>query len=194
MARKLRIIKTRRRVVILITSLVLMIAVTILIALLGQPSKGKIINSTQQDNASLDIDDGTSTLKGMYFTMQYRTSLNTVTDITSQNANAIEAFRVARSTVEDRRIMIVTIKHATEGGVLEDSSYKMRALQPDVYKPTTETISDTTAYLMARTDGTEVTAFIAHGDKTAVISYTAGSSDSIYQDSLKDFKTFHWVQ
>jgi hypothetical protein len=193
MARKLRIIKTRRRVVLLIISFLLMIVVTILITYFGQPNKAVIVKSSQQDNGKLELNKGVTTLKGMYFTMEYQASLNSVTDITSQDVNAIEAFRIARSSVEDRRIMIVTIKHLPQGGIEEESAYKFRSIQPATYKATTETFNAMTIKMMSRSDNSEVVAFIAYKDKLAVIAYTAGASDTVYQDALEAIKTFVWL-
>ena len=193
MSRKLRIIKTRRRVVLLIISFILMIIFSILFYIFSQPNKATIIKKNIQDSGQLDIESGTTTLTGKHFTLEYNTELNVVTDISGQDRNALEAFRLARSTVEDRRILIVTIKDLETGGLSEDSAYKIRTIQPDTYKETTEVINGITFKMMSRTDNEEVVAFAVNGGKLAIIAYTAGASNKTYSNMLGYIDSFHWL-
>ena len=184
--------RLRKQVRVFLYSIPIMICISIMIFILGRPHKAVIINSDTRDQARLDIDTGVSTLNGTYFTLEYRTSLNSVSEISSQDANALEAYRIARSALEDRRILIVTIKKLPAGGITEESSYKLRQLDPALYKPTAETIDDMTFNVMSRTDNQEVVAFTARDGKLAVIAYSAGASDSIYHDAVETIKSFRW--
>lgn len=169
-----------------------MILFTIAMKFMSQPTTGTIIKHSLEDDVVTPATGKTNTITGKYFSLVYDAGLDTVSDISQSDTSAMEVYRVARSDTSGRRTFVITIKRLP-GGMSEESSYKLRRINPKDYRESSENIGDLAFVLFERTDGSEMTGFVSHGDYFAMLSYTlAAPSGDLGKEARALFAQFRW--
>jgi len=136
----------------------------------------------------------THSLTGHYFAVRYPSEFTTVNEITSQDPNSLEQYRLG-ATAHGVTTAVISIAKQPAAGLGDDSSYKLRKIQPDVYRESTETYGTNQATVMTKQDGSETTAFIVKSPYLATIAVTSSSPVRSSADSLKGLAAaFQWVQ
>lgn len=171
-----------------------MIIFSIASIFMNKPSKATIVKSTVEDTSTAAKIEKTNTIKAKYFSLDYDAGLDTVSNISAGDKTALEVYRVARSDTSGRRTFVITIKSLPKGGMSEESSYKLRHINPDTYNENTKEYGGQSFVVFDKKDGSESTAFIANGDKLAILAYTlATPNGDLEEESAELFSAFRWV-
>lgn len=159
----------------------------------NRPSTATIIKPSLGDEPVQNVSTKTNTITTKYFQLVYDAGLDTVSNITSDNKSALEVYRVARSDTTGRRTFVVTIKNLPEGGMSEESSYKLRHIDPGQYRESAQTIGTIPFVLYEKLDGSELTAFAVNGKQLAMLAYTLNAPDGkLYEEAIKLIGNFSW--
>lgn len=171
-------------------SLIALIVFSIFNIFFNRPSTGTVVKSTLEDKPA-DLPESTNTITAKHFTLVYNSYLDTVSNVSASNPTAIEAYRIARSDMTGRRTFAITIKDLP---MTEESSYRLRAINPNEYKRSTETISGLEYVLFEKTDGTEITGFTSRAGHLAMLSFTLSTqSGNLTEEASKLFANFSWL-
>ena len=82
-----------------------------------------------------------------------------------------------------------------DGGLQNNSAYRLRQSQPENYSLETKTAGNVTVHFWYRTDGSEVTVQIPHRGMVAVLSFTATSGfDAMRQEANDVVESLIWRQ
>lgn len=161
----------------------------------NKPATGKILNPSLSDNPVSQPVTGQNVITTKYFSLNYDAGLDTVSNISSDDNTSLEAYRLARSDVNGRRKLVVTIKDLPDGGLSEESSYKFRSINPQQYRESSKNYGDNSFVLVEKLDGTELTAFSVSGDKLAMLAYTVDvPGTNVTADSADLISSFKWNQ
>lgn len=172
-----------------------MILFSIALAFMNRPSTGTVIKHSLEDNPNQQEARRTNTITGKHFSLDYDAALDTVSNISAGDSTALEVYRVARSDIRGRRIFVITIKHLPSGGMSEESSYKLRRINPEVYREGSMTVGDYAMVTFQKSDNTELTAFVVQGDKLAMLAYTLQAPDGDLESEARAlFDDFRWQQ
>lgn len=169
-----------------------MILFSIATIFMNQPSSGTIVKHSLQDER-VEEAAKTNTITAKHFSLIYDASLDTVSDISQQDATALEVYRIARSDTKGRRIFVITIKQLPAGGMSEESSYKFRRTNPELYKEGSRTAGDNSYATFEKSDGSELTAFLTRGDKLAMLAYTLQAPEGdLHTETEELLSNFRW--
>src|SRR5687768_16084211 len=102
-------------------------------------------------------------LQGLHVVLNYPARLDALAQVKTNN-NALEQYNLG-SNQDYRQSAMVTVSKAPPDGLNGDSSYRLRQIQSDTYKPSTETVAGSKAIIMRKVDGTEETLFVIAGGK-----------------------------
>lgn len=194
MAYKRKPYRYKLRYKILFWSLIGMIIFSIASIFFNQPSTGTIIKSTLEDSPRAVDVAKTNVITTKYFQLTYDAGLDTVSDISAQDQTALEVYRVARSDTTGRRTFVITVKKLPPGGLAEESSYKLRQINPATYRESNETLGELPFVVMEKLDGTELTAFTAGDGKFAMLAYTLAVPDTKVRDEAAELlEQFRWL-
>jgi hypothetical protein len=108
-------------------------------------------------------------LGGIYVTMLYPSVFNQVAQLKT-DGSALEQYRVS-SSQSYRRTVTVEVKPLTSR-LSEDSSYRLRQLQPENYTPSTKTVNGEAVTIMTKSDNSEVTFFWYHAGRLLTVAVT----------------------
>lgn len=160
---------------------------------MNRPANGTIIQPSLSDDPIAQDTSGDNVITTKFFNLTYDGKLDTVSNISSGDNTSLEVYRLARSDVEGRRNFVITIKNLPPGGVSEESSYKLRSINPDQYEETTRNVGDNSFIIMKKLDNTEITAFSVNNDKLAMLSYTVDAPQAnIDDEAAKLLYAFSW--
>ncbi|HEX7259456.1 MAG TPA: hypothetical protein VF272_00820 [Candidatus Saccharimonadia bacterium] len=163
---------------------------------LGNSSvKGEVKTVPIRENTDLSSRSKQLSLKGQYFSMNYAPVYATQ-DTQVRTNNVFESFSYVASTVYDKR-MAVAIQKQPTGGIMEESSYKMRTIYTDKYtERKTKTGDGLSAIVMTKkTDGTnkESVLFISNNSLLATIALVVtGGDDDLEKEIDKIAASFKW--
>lgn len=170
-----------------------MIVFSVALVFMNRPSTGTVIKHSLEDNPNPTEQQKTNTITGRHFSLDYDAALDTVSNISEHDTTALEVYRIARSDTSGRRIFVITIKPLPAGGMGEESSYKLRRINPETYREGALNIGDLAFVTYQKTDNTELTAFTARGDKLAMLAYTLQAPDGELEEEARNLLTdFHW--
>lgn len=170
-----------------------MLIFSVALVFMSRPSTGTIIKPALEDEPNSTEPAGTNTLTARYFRLIYDAGLDTISDISSTDRTALEIYRVARSDTFGRRTFAITIK-SLPGGLAEESSFKLRRVNPEDYRESSETLADMNYILFEKLDGSEMTAFTDRGDYYAMLAYTLESpAGNLRDEAVKLFRNFSWT-
>ncbi len=170
-----------------------MILFSIALIFMNRPSTGTVIKHSLEDNPNQTEARRINTITGKHFSLDYDAALDTVSNISAGDTTALEVYRIARSDINGRRIFVVTIKQLPAGGMGEESSYKLRRINPDVYREGGMTVGDLAFATFQKADNTELTAFVVRGDKLAMLAYTLQAPDGDLEAEARElFDDFRW--
>lgn len=193
MAYKRKPYRYKLRYKLLFWSFIAMIVFSIAMIFMSRPSTGTIIKPSLEDEPNSVEPAGTNTLTARHFRLIYDAGLDTISDISSTDRTAREIYRVARSDTFGRRTFVITVK-SLPGGLAEESSFKLRRINPDNYRESSETLEGMNFILFEKLDGSEMTAFTDHGDYYAMLAYTLDSpSGNLRDEALKLYRNFSWT-
>lgn len=193
MAYKRKPYRIKRSVKLVFWSFIALVLFTVANIFMNRPANGNITKPSLSDEPIAQDTTGNNVITTKYFNLTYDGKLDTVSNITSDDDSALEVYRIARSDVEGRRIFVVTIKNLPEGGVSEESSYKLRSINPDEYSETTKNVGDNSYIIMKKLDNTEITAFSVNNDKMAMLAYTIDAPQADIDDEAdKLLYAFSW--
>lgn len=192
MAYKRKRYRYKLRYKLVFWSLIAMLIFTILMRFMTQPTTGTVIKHKLGDEL-VQESAKTNTIMAKYFSLVYDAGLDTVSDISQGDQTALEVYRVARSDTTGRRNFVITIKELS-GGLGEESSYRLRRINPQTYRESSESFGDLAYVLFEKTDGTEMTGFVSYSNnRYAMLSYTMDApSGDLYKESSELFNRFRW--
>lgn len=161
---------------------------------MNRPSTGTIIKPSLSDSPRVEADAETNTITGKHFSLVYDAGLDTVSNISAGDKTALEVYRVARSDVSGRRTFVVTIKSLPDGGMSEESSYKLRHISPGTYSESTAEYGGQSFVVFEKSDKSELTAFSSHNGKLAMLSYTLEAPDGdLAKEAGELLNSFKWL-
>lgn len=193
MAYKRKPYRYKLRYKLLFWSLICMIIFSVALGFMNRPSTGTVIKHSLEDNPRQGEERRTNTITGKHFSLTYDASLDTVSNISQGDTTALEVYRLARSDINGRRIFVVTIKQLPRGGMSEESSYKLRRVNPAVYQEGAMTVGDYAFVTFKKVDNTELAGFVVQGDKLAMLAYTLQAPDGDLESEARDlFDDFKW--
>lgn len=171
-----------------------MILFSIANVFMNRPSEGVILKPSLEDEPQQESVNVTNTITGKYFKLKYDSNLDTVSNISEGNNTALEVYRVARSDAAGRRTFVITIKTIPSGGVGEESSFKLREINPQDYTRSSETIGELDYIIFEKKNGAEITAFVTDGgERFAILAYTVSSPGvSARTETMALFSNFSW--
>ncbi len=171
-----------------------MIIFSIATILMNRPSTATIVKPSLEDRPTAEKASKTNTITAKHFSLTYDAGLDTVSDISQGDQTALEVYRVARSNVTGRRTFVVTIKNLPSGGMSEESSYRLRQINPGMYRESNETFGDKPFVVTEKLDGTELTAFSVHGNKLAMLAYTLATPEAdLRKEAAELLGNFRWL-
>ena len=123
------------------------------------------------------------TYNGKYVTLQYKSIYQQKTKST-EGTNFEQSLLRANTSYE--KTLAIEVQPIPLGGTTADSGYLYRQQHPELYQSQQVTVAGATATKWVKTDGTEQTIYIPHGNQYAVISFnldrtndTAGLADEV---------------
>lgn len=193
MAYKRKPYRIKRSVKLVFWSFIALVVFTLGNIFMNRPANGTIIQPSLSDDPIAQDTSGDNVITTKFFNLTYDGKLDTVSNISSGDNTSLEVYRLARSDVEGRRNFVITIKNLPPGGVSEESSYKLRSINPDQYEETTRNVGDNSFIIMKKLDNTEITAFSVNNDKLAMLSYTVDAPQAnIDDEAAKLLYAFSW--
>lgn len=179
---------------LLLWSLAGMIIFSIAAVLMNRPSTAVIVKPSLEDNPRAEGPAKTNVITTKYFRLAYDAGLDTVSDISAGDKTALEVYRVARSDTSGRRTFVITIKPLPVGGMSEESSYKLRQINPGTYRESHEIFGGDTFTVMEKLDGSELTAFSSHGGRLAMLAYTLDTPGAdLRAEAAELLGSFDWL-
>ncbi len=98
---------------------------------------------------------------------------------------------VANTNYEKR--LSLSISRLQNNSLETNSGYLLRQAHPEMYTKRMIYSGDITAVIWDKSDGQEETAFIAHGDKVAVLSFlAAGTLENLQPEVDNVLESFQW--
>lgn len=183
----------RKLVIFLIIALALTGLVSALVMYLNGPSSSEPVTYVPPDFEQAELDKERE-LKAKHFQLQYQSTLDTVSDISGGDKNALEIYRLSSSGLENRRRMVATIKPMPTEGYAGESSYLLRKKDPGKYSEQALNIGGSEFVVFVETNGNEQTAFTSSGGKLAMLAYTMSVPDA---DPKAEFEAllagFKWI-
>ena len=134
-----------------------------------------------------------ATIQGRYFTLDYENTFNTLSDISLQDPNALEAYRLTQSDGAMITNVVVNIKKLPPGGLGEDSNYHMRLVRPAEYTQSKETFGRNAVTFMQKIDQTELVGFMVNGDKLATLALTSTRPSGMEGAAKNLLRYFQWL-
>jgi hypothetical protein len=167
----------RKRLAILLVMVAISVPAVLAIRQLQAPGEGTVIKN-DETLGSFDPSAGSrpATLNGEHFSLSYDSGFSDVTDISRNDTNALEQYRLRRPG-QGGTSLVLSIRKLPPGGLAEDASYRLRKIKPNDYVESSVTVGNATATLMRATAGGEVVAFLPHGNLLATLA-VAGSGGS----------------
>lgn len=169
-----------------------MVVFSIAVSFMNRPSTATVVKPSLEDSVTQQDNAKTNTITAKNFSLEYDAAMDTVSNITQQDSTALEVYRVARSDTTGRRIFVITVKRLPPGGASEESSYKLRQINPNTYKQGSGNYGDNAFTTFEKTDGSELTAFSVNGGRLAMLSYSLqapeGSLNEEVAELLNEFK------
>lgn len=134
------------------------------------------------------------TLQGRNFTLEYSSDYSSITDTSQQDHNALEAYRLNNSSGMLSTKAVIVVKKLAAGGLSEESSYRMRSQQADVYTETSLPGKAGKFTVMRRLDNTEAVGFgINHGKLVTIAITSARASEETLKALQALIQTFEWT-
>ncbi len=164
---------------------------------LGSSSvQGKVKPVEVRENTAIKSQPKNLALRGQHFSMSYASTYASQ-DTSVRTTSALESYSYVASTVYDKR-MAVAIQKLPSGGLLEESSYKMRTIYPDKYAERKIKIGDgSEAKVMTKkTDGSnfEAVIFVENKNLLATIALVVtGGNDDLNKEIDAIAKSFKWA-
>lgn len=161
---------------------------------MNRPATGVVVRPSLEDSPRAKEVAKTNTITAKHFKLVYDAGLDTVSNISEGDKTALEVYRVARSDTTGRRTFVITIKPLPAGGMSEESSYKLRRINPATYLEGSIQSAGQSYVTFEKADKTELTAFAAHKDKLAVLAYTLDTPEGdLHKEAGALLDTFSWL-
>jgi hypothetical protein len=136
---------------------------------------------------------GNGQLSGLYITMQYPGVFDQVSRVKNDNS-ALEQYNIT-SSGNYREQISVDVSQLPSGGLNDDSSYRYRSINPDLYTPSKATLQGEPVVLMTKSDNTEQTLFWVHGGYELIIAITSSDvTDNVKAYMSAIMPTIRWKQ
>ena len=136
----------------------------------NDPVSGSVATASSLKKSTDPTPAPDGTLRGLYASMNYPGVFNQVSQVKT-DANALEQYNLGSSN-SYRRTITVDISNLPSGKPHDDSSYRLREIQPDNYTPSSKTVNGETVYVMSKNDGSEVSWFWPHAGKMLTVAVT----------------------
>lgn len=130
-------------------------------------------------------------LSGLVVDLDYPGAFNQVAQLKTDNG-AAEQYRLG-SSGSYRRVITVDVRGLASGRLVDDASYRLRQLQPDVYSQSTRTVAGQAVVVMTKLDKSEDTFFWLHSGKLLIVAITsteAGDHPDAFLDAM--LPTVRW--
>ena len=112
----------------------------------------------------------------------------------SNDHQALDQYTIT-SKAEYRRSIAIDVRPLGSDNIDDDGSYRVRAMHPEDYTPTSVKLGNETGVVMVKSDGTERTLFWAHDDNLAAISISSNAPNDPIEDYMKTvIATIGWRQ
>lgn len=167
-------------------------AVVILFILwMRTPAEGTITSKTEGSKNASTLQD--KQLNGMYIAFQYNGKY-----IAGQNSpanNDLERYTLSAGTNYDKRIQAAVV-NLPDSNLASNGDYIYREKTPAVYTKRQLQTSAGLFDIWVKRDGSEQTAFAAHGQKVAVFSFTTspGADSTLTTEVDTLLKSLKWKQ
>jgi hypothetical protein len=129
-------------------------------------------------------------LNGRYINFKYSSMYQSV----KQDAGGISLenyFLTANTNYEKH--LAVAVYSLRDTNLESFSPYNVRLVQPSLYKRSEAVVAGNSVITFAKSDNSEQTVFIAHGDKVTSLSFTTtGSYDDLTSEVSTILQTFSW--
>lgn len=193
MAYKRKPYRIKRSVKLVFWSFIALILFTVANIFMNRPANGTIVKPSMSDEPIAQDSTGNNEITTKYFNLKYNASLDTVSNISSDDQTSLEVYRLARQDASGRRNFVVTVKNLPPGGMSEESSYKLRSINPGAYRETTKNEGRNSFVIMKKTDNKEITAFSVNNDKLAMLAYTVEAPGADIDEEMSALlKSFDW--
>lgn len=183
----------KKLIIFLVVVLAVTGAVSAIILYLNGPSSSKPVTFVPPD----DMEPGTEKardLRSQHFLLQYSSTLDTVSDISGGDKNALEIYRLSSSGFDNRRRLVITIKPLPPEGYEGESSYVLRKRAPEKYTERAYESGGQTFTVFEEINGNEQTAFARTSGKLAMLAYTMSVPDADPQEELEALMDgFSWL-
>lgn len=133
-------------------------------------------------------------LRSQHFVLHYSSSLDTVSDISGNDRNALEIYRLSSSGIDNRRRLVITIKPMPPEGYEGESSYLLRKKDAGKYTERSYNNGNQDFIVFEEINGNEQTAFTRKDGKLAMLAYTISVPDADPDGELEALLNgFSWL-
>ncbi len=183
----------KKLILFLVIVLALTGVVSGVILFLNGPSTAKPVSFVPPD----DFEPGSETprdLRSKHFVLRYQSTLDTVSDISGGDKNALEIYRLSSSGFDNRRRLVITIKPLPPEGYEGEATYLLRKRKPATYTERTYESAGQTFVVFEEINGNELTAFARTDAKLGILAYTMSVPDADPQAELEALLDgFSWL-
>jgi hypothetical protein len=164
--------------------------------MLSSPAAGTI-KSPEKTVESMEFtpDKREQTLQSKFITLKYPAAMTSVSDTSQQNPGVLEQYQLMTQHPTGNDILVVTVKKLPQGGLAEESSYRLRQTQADQYEESREKLGANDLVLVRHRTNQEAVAYATgNGMLTIIALKSTRAGVNIMNDIKSIAHTFSWLK